>query len=149
MIPSRWRAGWTCIAILAAAGALFCGGRPEVIIPGALIVAALVFAWDREDTDLYILAAGQLMVYGAAYGSYFSALICEGALFAVVLGNTRQRLLLVTGVSLILLGIAAHMMYHTGWWIAGVAGICAVLVISGYTREEAISRRMKHEKTDR
>ena len=148
MISDRWRAGWTCIAILAAAGALFFGGRPEVIIPGGIIVAALVFAWDREDTNLYILALGQLMVYGAAYGSYLSALICEGALFTVVLGNTRQRLLIVTGVSLLLLGAAAHMMYHTGWWIAGVAGVCAALVIAGYTREEAISRRMKNE-TDR
>lgn len=145
MIANRWRAGWTCIAICAAAGALFFGGRPEVIIPGALIVAALVFAWDREDTDLYVLALGQLMVYGAAYGSYISALISEAALFAVVLGNTRQRLLIVTGMSLILLGAAAHMMYHTGWWIAGVASICAALVIAGYTREEAISRRIKNE----
>lgn len=145
MISDRWRAGWTCIAILAAAGALFFGGRAEVIIPGGIIVAALVFVWDREDTDLYILAAGQLMVYGAAYGSYLSALISEAALFTAVMGNTPQRLLLITWISLILLGAVAHMMYHTGWWIAGIAGICAVLVISGYTREEAISRRMKNE----
>ena len=145
MIPDRWITGWICITILAAMASLIVGGRAEVILPGSVIVAALVFVSKIEDTDLYILAAGQLMVYGAAYGSYLMALICEGALFAVVLGNTRIKLLIITFISLILLGAAAQIAYHTGWWITGVAGICAVLVISGYTREEAISRRMKNE----
>ncbi len=143
MMSDRWRTGCICIAILVALLSLAFGGRGEVIITGSILLTAMEILWKREDTDLYILAVGQLLVYGAAYGSYIIAVICEVCLFAAVAGNTRIKLLIAAIISLTILGTAARMMYHTGWWIAGLVILCAILVISGYAREEALARTMR------
>jgi hypothetical protein len=143
MMSDRWRAGCICIAILCAFLSLALGGRWETIIPGSIILAAVVIQGKKEDTDLYLLAVGQLLVYGAAYGSYIAAVICELSLFAAVAGNTQIKLLIVTLISLTILGTAAQMMYHTAWWIAGLVILCTILVISGYARKEALARTMR------
>ncbi|KAF1078608.1 hypothetical protein [Methanogenium sp. MK-MG] len=143
MTSGRWRTGCICIAILGAIISLAFGGIMEIIIPGSVILAAITVLGKRENTALYILAAGQLLVYGAACGSYIAAVVCEVSLFAAVAGNTRMKLLIATTISLAILAAAAQQMHHTGWWTAGLVILCAILVISGYAREEAISRAMR------
>ena len=143
MISERWKTGCISIGILCALVSLAFGGRWETIIPGCIILAAVVILWKKEDTDLYLLAVGQLLVYGAAYGSYIAAVICEISIFAAVAGNTQIKLLIITLISLTILGTAAQMMYHTAWWVAGLVILCIILVISGYAREEAIARTMR------
>lgn len=142
-MSDQWKNGCIFIAIVSALLSLAFGGRWEIIIPGSIILAAMAIRWKREDTDLYILVIGQLLVYGAAYGSYSTAVICEASLFAAVAGNTRVKLVIATIISLTILGTAAQVMYHTGWWIAGLVILCTILVISGYVREEALARTMR------
>lgn len=143
MTSNRWRTGCVCITILSAMISLLFGGILEVIIPGSLIVAVMILLWRRENFDLYFLAAGQLLVYGAAYGSYIAAIVCEATLLAAVAGNKRITLLIPVFISLTILGITARIMHHTGWWIAGLIILCTILIISGYAREEALIRAMR------
>ena len=124
---------------------LVVGGRAEIIIPGSIILAGILVLWNTDDTDLYILAVGQLLVYGAAYGSYIAAVICEGCLFAAIAGKTRLKLIMVIFLSLIILGTASQMMYHTGWWTLGLILISVLLVSSAFVRKEAIARAMKSD----
>ncbi len=144
-MSTRWRRGCIAVAILSAMATLAFGGRAEIIVPGSIILTAILFFWKTDDTDLYILAVGQLLVYGAAYGSYIAAVVCEGCLFAAIAGETRLKLIIVTIISLIILGTASQMMYHTGWWTLGLVTICVVLVISAFVRKEAIARAMKSD----
>lgn len=143
MTNTQWRTGSVCITVLVALLSLAFGGLWEVILPGSAILAALAVFRNNEKSDLYILAAGQLAVYGAAYGSYLTAVICELSLFAAIAGKERIKLLVITFISLGFLGFAAQGMYHTGWWIAGLAVLCAAIVIAAYARKEAISRSMR------
>ncbi|GAB7016562.1 hypothetical protein [Methanogenium cariaci] len=143
MMAIQWRTGCICIAILGAIISLAFGGTGEIIIPGCVVLVALITLGKKENINLYVLAAGQLLVYGAAQGSYIAAVVCEVSLFAAVAGNTRIKLLIATTITLAILATAAQQMYHTGWWLAGLAILCTVLVISGYAREEAISRAMR------
>lgn len=145
MTAARWKLAYTGIAILGAMITLAFGGRGEIIIPGSIIIAAMATRWNTDDTDLYLLAVGQLLVYGAAYGSYIAAIVCEGCLFAAIAGETKIKLLTAAFISLIILGTASQMMYHAGWWTAGLIILCIILVISGYVREEAIARRMRSD----
>ncbi|WFN34715.1 hypothetical protein L1S32_00915 [Methanogenium sp. S4BF] len=145
MMSGRWRTGCIGIAILAAMATLAIGGRAEIIIPGSIILAGMVILWKTDDTDLYILAVGQLLVYGSAYGSYITAIICEGCLFAAIAGENKIKLLIATFISLTILGTASQMMYHTGWWTAGLMILCIILVISAFVREEAIARTMRND----
>lgn len=145
MTSARWKLACIGIAILGAVVTLVFGGRGEIIIPGSVILAAVVFFWKTEDTDLYILSVGQLLVYGAAYGSYIAAIVCEGCLFAAIAGETKIKLLIAAFISLIILSTASQVMYHTGWWTAGLIILCIILVISGYVREEAIARKMRSD----
>ena len=145
MMSTRWRRGCIAVAILSAMATLAFGGRAEIIVPGSIILTAILFFWKTDDTDLYILAVGQLLVYGAAYGSYIAAVICEGCLFAAIAGETRLKLIIVTVMSLIILGTTSQMMYHTGWWTLGLILISVLLVISAFVRKEAIARAMKSD----
>ena len=144
-MSTRWRRGCIAVAILSAMATLAFGGRAEIIVPGSIILTAILFFWKTDDTDLYILAVGQLLVYGAAYGSYIAAVICEGCLFAAIAGETRLKLIIVTVMSLIILGTTSQMMYHTGWWTLGLILISVLLVISAFVRKEAIARAMKSD----
>ncbi len=143
MISSRWRTGCIGLAIIIAIGSLVLGGLWEVIIPGSAVLAAMMTFWRDRDIDLFILTVGQLVVYGASYGSYFAAVICEVSLFAAIVGNTHTKLLIATFIALTILGTAAPQIYHTGWWIAGFVILCTILIVSGYTRKEALSRSMR------
>ena len=144
-MSTRWRRGCIAVAILSAMATLAFGGRAEIIVPGSIILTAILFFWKTDDTDLYILAVGQLLVYGASYGSYIAAVICEGCLFAAIAGETRLKLIIVTVMSLIILGTTSQMMYHTGWWTLGLILISVLLVISAFVRKEAIARAMKSD----
>jgi hypothetical protein len=144
-MSTRWRRGCIAVAILSAMATLAFGGRAEIIVPGSIILTAILFFWKTDDTDLYILAVGQLLAYGAAYGSYIAAVICEGCLFAAIAGETRLKLIIVTVMSLIILGTTSQMMYHTGWWTLGLILISVLLVISAFVRKEAIARAMKSD----
>jgi len=144
-MSTRWRRGCIAVAILSAMATLAFGGRAEIIVPGSIILTAILFFWKTDDTDLYILAVGQLLVYGAAYGSYIAAGICEGCLVAAIAGETRLKLIIVTVMSLIILGTTSQMMYHTGWWTLGLILISVLLVISAFVRKEAIARAMKSD----
>ncbi|MDE4909018.1 hypothetical protein L0665_10400 [Methanogenium marinum] len=143
MISSRWRTGCICVAIIIAIGSLALGGLWEVITPGSAVLASIMIWWKNRDIDLYILAVGQLLVYGASYGSYFAAVICEVSLFAAIVGRTHTKLLIVAFITLTILGIVTQFVYHTGWWIAGLVILCTILIVSGYTRKEALSRSMR------
>jgi hypothetical protein len=143
MISSRWRAGCIGVAILVAIGSLALGGIWEVIIPGSAVLAAMITFWKNRDIDLYILAVGQLLVYGASYGSFFAAAVCEASLLAAIAGRTHTKLLIAAFITITILGVSAQFVYHTGWWIAGLVILCTILIVSGYTREEALSRSMR------
>ena len=145
MISTRWRYGCIAVAILSAMATLAFGGRAEIIVPGSIILTAILFFWKTDDIDLYILAVGQLLVYGATYGSYAAAVICEGCIFATIAGERRLKLIMVPFMSLIILGTASQMMYHTGWWTLGLVTICIVLVISAFVRKETIARAMRSD----
>ena len=103
----------------------------------------MMIVWRDRDIDLFILAVGQLVVYGASYGSYFAAVICEVSLFVAILGNAHTKLLIAAFITLSVLGVATQFIYHTGWWIVGLAILCTILIVSGYTRKEALSRSMR------
>ncbi|WAI00697.1 hypothetical protein [Methanogenium organophilum] len=143
MISGRWETGCISAAILIAIGSLAFGGIWQIVIPTSAVLAAIATVWKHEGSDLYILAVGQVLVYGASYGSFFAAVICEVSLFAAIAGNTHIKLLIGTFITFTILGIVAEVMYHTGWWIAGLVTLCTILFISGYTRKEALSRSLR------
>lgn len=66
MMAIQWRTGCICIAILGAIISLAFGGTGEIIIPGCVVLVALITLGKKENINLYVLAAGQLLVYGAA-----------------------------------------------------------------------------------
>lgn len=143
MTPNRWEKGCFSVAILIAISSLAFGGIWEIVIPASVVLSAMMIFWKTEGIDLYILAVGQLLVYGVSYGSCLVAAVCEVSLFTAIVGKTHKKLLVATFITLTILGIVSQVIHHTGWWIAGLVIVCTILVISGYTRKEALSRSLR------
>lgn len=143
-----WKTVSVGVSILIAMVSLVFGGLWELVIPGSVMLAAILMVGKQEGSDLYIIAVGQLLVYGASYGSFFIAVICEFCLFAAIIGKTQKKMLVILFIMLTIIGIIAQMIYHTGWWIAGLIVLCSLLVISGHIRKEALSRSLRGQKDE-
>ncbi|MFA5398045.1 MAG: hypothetical protein WC346_18680 [Methanogenium sp.] len=145
MNADTWKTITVSVAILIAIFSIPFGGLWQIIIPGSVVLAVMHLFWKHGGIDLYIFAIGQMLVYGASYGSYLTAIICEASLFAAIAGKMQSKLLILTFIMLAILGTITQMIYHTGWWIAGLVVLCGIFVISGYVRKEALSRSLRGE----